>query len=145
MTSSAVVFGVKVGVKIYITKQYKTTNKKWEKAENAVFSTFSANKTIQNNTHFQVRIKFESRVLRHKNVEISTFFYFSRLKWRKIGEKIILRPDISTANRQRSCGPHSRTDACKYSRSWIVLNVQVSLKSASCPCSCGPASKRGCA
>ena len=33
MTSSAVVFGVKVGVKIYITKQYKTTNKKLEKAE----------------------------------------------------------------------------------------------------------------
>lgn len=91
MTSFAVGIGVKVGVKICITKQYKTTNKKWEKAENAVFSTFQPNKTIQNNTHFLIEYRFESRVLRHRNVEISTFLYFSRLKWRKIGEKIILQ------------------------------------------------------
>ena len=45
-------FGENFGEKILITRQYKTTNKKWKKAENAVISTLSANKTIQNNIHF---------------------------------------------------------------------------------------------
>lgn len=45
-------FGENFGEKILITRQYKTTNKKRKKAENAVISTLSANKTIQNNIHF---------------------------------------------------------------------------------------------